>query len=468
MPAPLLPLSLNGDLMVNWADFCLPDLPPDLPVVRHGITIREAAKSKEEKKAVLFIDTGMITPHVEFFAKRGWKVFYYTPWNEVYSRFRRHSIGIGVDGVNKVKDWTEVIDDVDFIIVTDDTFGYLGDFIRSKGYKVISAGKGAVLERNRSESKKILSSLGIKVPPSKSFKGSDEVIKFFRSRLNESSDTSTGKYFLKLDAFRGDMDTINIETEGNIEAFDTICKQRFGPARKFIDFTIEEKVGGNGSVETGADCIFDGKDWVRPMLWGFEIETSYIGKFSDKTPFDDDLEKLRPYLAKIGWSGPFSFEVIYDGKDAYWIDVCARNPYPLSYIYPNAFKDYDKIMRAIAYGETPKAEVVAEYAACCSLTNEEAINRWLAVNYKDGYNPKKHLIELFPIVDVDGQRYITPQEYSVLGAGIGLGKDAESAMEAAIESCDKLNIWFTQYEHNMGADFQKTVDDFNKLSKMKF
>ena len=430
-------------------------------------------EKQKPKYKILYINTEMGTPHAEYMGAQGHQVYMYIPWQSSRSRFDKYAIGMGLPNIEKVKNWTDVIDKVDFV-VTDDTSDSMGGFLRKHGYKTVSAGEGIEIETKRLKSKKILEEIGLMVPPYQHIKGSDNVVAFFKEKLSqktESSDTSAGNYYVKLNIFRGALETVNIANEASLDAFDCICKKEFGMGRNSIDFIIEEKVKG---VETGADCIFSGKDFVRPMMWGFEIDADYVGKFSDTTPFDADLEKLKKYLIEVGYSGPMSFEVLRDGDKNYWIDVACRNPQPLSYIYPHNILNYDTVMYEIANGRTPRLDIKSEYAACCCIGNDIASENWLALNYKKDYNKTKHGLYLFPVTMVDNQKYIIPCEsYSrrdVIGAGIGDGDTAEKAIDMALNSCDMLNVWFSTWNGHMKEDLLHNMEelktkcgiDFNK------
>ena len=118
-------------------------------------------KAVKDPKKFLVWDLSFGSEHVRRMAKDGHEVLYYTEFPETSPKFGRYAVGLGIEGVKKIKKFFRYIDDVDYIMFLDIGRGDLCKYLRSKGYRVYGAGAGERLEWDRAWAKKIQKKVGM-------------------------------------------------------------------------------------------------------------------------------------------------------------------------------------------------------------------------------------------------------------------------------------------------------------------
>jgi hypothetical protein len=270
----------------------------------------------------LVIDIGKL--HVST-AKRladdGNEVMYYCPWYEAYPKFKDYAPGMGVSGLTNVIDFGSAIEKSDVIVFPDVGMGKFANYLRGQGKTVFGAGLGEMLELDRKRCNEVFDQVGIARPKTWHVKGVDkaiELIDSMKSQKTETNQNADGKYFVKLNIWRGSGETFPVQNTEDAKIMFDGLKQSLGPYESAIDITIQQKIEG---IECGADYFFDGEKFVMPGMWGFESGASYVGKISsDLKIYEKDLNRLVPFLKRANYRGAFSFEGIFDGKRVYWID----------------------------------------------------------------------------------------------------------------------------------------------------
>ncbi len=199
-------------------------------------------------------------------------------------------------GFPRVKHWTDVIDRVDYVVFPEIGHGPLVDWLKEHNYKVFGANKrGELLENDRMHAKRVMKDLGIKFPKSYQATGIPEVVAYLQE--------NRGPHYLKMNMFRGDLETVKVESAEEARAFLYNMYAVLGPHSENVPIIIESEVKG---CYIGQDMFFNGKEFYKPFLFGFEdFGSDALEKAAYNSPFDETFDKLGKYLAEINYVGPF-------------------------------------------------------------------------------------------------------------------------------------------------------------------
>lgn len=324
---------------------------------------------------VLIVDQGDFLEMARKLHEEGNEVFYYVPWNRGAPHLYDWIIGHGF-GFQKVADFIDVIDSVDTVMLPDVGFGRLADALRREGKAVFgSSSKGDALELNRTYAKKVFEQAGIKYPTTHAVRGIESVIEHMKK--------AKVPHYMKVSTFRGSLETRRLrDAEDAREVMYSIASE-YGPALGEAEFILEEEIDG---VQIGVDTFFTGGRFARPQMFGFERDSDAVEKWEDETVFEGVLERLTPFLAEAGYSGAISIEGIYDGEDIYVVDVCARFPIPLGYVYTDLFEDFGEFVYDVARGKAPSIRPSHPYVGILNLVAPDG-NKWICIRVK----PSSHV-----------------------------------------------------------------------------
>jgi len=380
------------------------------------------------KKKILIWDLSYAAEHAKRIAEDGHSVYFFTEWLEPLPKFTRYSTGLGLNGVIRVKNFYDYIDKVDLIAFMFIGRGDLASWLRSKGYLVYGAGRGERLETDRIYAKKIQKEAGLPVQPYEVFNSVDDVLNYIKK--------GGGDKFVKINIFRGDLESFKVIDYDTAELLLNTFKVSLGPYSDSFQFLVEDKI--DSIVETGFDLFFNGRQFLKPYLWGYMTGRYYIGKYSDTLPAPLALvaEKITPYLQNLDYRGSISVEVIIDEKRTpYIIDWTCRFPYPLSYIYTQSMRNYSDVIWAVASGENIEIQTEAEYVGCLQLltTATNPIKSWVKVNFPKSIESN---IKLKQLSRVRNKNYTMPGEELEV-AVVVTSKDNPRAVLSDLESLSK-------------------------------
>lgn len=402
-----------------------------------------------DKIKFLVIDTGGI--HVDTarkLGKEGHKVYYYTPYQEVYPQFKKYAPGVGVPELIKVYDWATVVDEVDCIFFPYVGMGMLADWLRQRGYVVFGAGKGEEIEQDRPLSIQIMEKVGVKYPDTYSVIGIEAAItqlKELFGQKHETNQNATGKYFVKFNIFRGEIDSFPAKSVEEAEfMFDSI-RASLGPYANKIPITLQKTVEG---VETGADLFFNGDKFISPGMVGFESGDNYVGYITDDLSiFKNDLDRMAKYLRTVNYRGAFSFECIFDGHDNYWIDHTTRFPMPLGLMYCNFIEGFGQFILDVATGQAETLPIpVGTYLSCMSVKSEEANTRYIPI--QGGKNT-----QFMSYMMNDGKMYSVPG-LSNLGVVCASSDRFDELEEITAVEAKELNVFFGDFNKKFAEDIR--------------
>ena len=392
---------------------------------------------------ILTIDPGGL--HVDTARKFGFEghdSYYYCPWHSAYTKFEAVAPGVNCSKITKVMDWAPYVDKVDLIVFPDVGLGETADWLRNKGYTVFGAGLGEKMEQDRKYSCEQMEKMGMKYPKSHFATGLDGAIakvKELMGSKNETNQLKGGKLFAKFDIIRGTVNSFPIGSVKEAEEMFNAKRGSLGPFSETVPICLQESVEG---IETGADLFFNGEDFVRPYMWGFENGEDYVGVITNHMEsFEEDLKKAAKYLKSVNYRGALSFESIYDGKDHHWLDWTCRFPMPLGLMYTIFNDKLGDTFYKIAKGE-PVTSGLPEghYLGCAGISSEEVLTDYTAL---EG-NPHTRFVRF--MANSKGDKYGIPGSgVSIVGIFGAKAKDLKNLREEIVKNSEGVSAYFGKY-----------------------
>jgi len=324
---------------------------------------------------ILCIDTaGIYTEQCNALWQKGDSLKYWTSW-EADQKFNYYAPGIGFDHLEKVKyaaDWYEWADVIFNPNVTgQDTIAFLRKIYPKKS--IFGAGKAGVLEQDRWGLKKVLKDIDIKFSQSERIRGVDNLRNYFI--LNKDK-------FVKISTFRGDVESFYAKDGKSIDLkLDEIARSR-GPFKDKIEFIIEDTIPSD--VEIGADVIFNGTEYLKPYIYGYEVgKKFYFARVSEDLPalLLDGLEKLKPVLKKLDYRSCLSTEIkVVDKKTSYFLDITLRLANPLCALFNAYITNWRDVVIKTGLGQTVKLQVKHKYLGAMFLNSSQGMDHYLKID----------------------------------------------------------------------------------------
>lgn len=368
--------------------------------------------------------------------------------------------------VPHVRDWKKHRDWADVIVFDDVEMARDIEWLRARDYLVVGGNRfGDRLENDRLFGQKIMSEVGIKIPPSWRFKSFTSAISFVKKR--------PWRYVIK---FNGQMDRFlcyvgQLPTGEDLIYLMDHYREKW-PKKYKVDFILQEFVDG---IEMAAGAFFNGKKFVRPINITFEHKrflTGGVGPFTGEmgtsmfySPdggklFQKTLLKMQPYLAKTNYRGFIDINCMVTKSGAYALEFTARFGYPQIDIQQELHKTpWGRLLHQLASGTLEEFKTHPDFAVGvviggAGMPFELSYNKYgrgLPIFGLTKRN-KKH-VKLVEVRKRDGKFYTT-------GAGYPLtitsrGKTMEEAQKKAYAVVKQIIVPNSVYRIDIG-DHWKT------------
>lgn len=382
-------------------------------------------------RTVLVIDQGLYVHIAEKLAETFGRVLYYcNGWRSAFPVSERFNVGAGIDGLERVANPWEYIDDSDLIVFPDTYFGGEQEYLRRQGKRVWGSGHAEILELHRDELKTVMKSAGLAVGPYQIITGIDDL----RAYLKDNPGV-----YVKGNVFRGDVETFRNQNWVVTQPLLDDLASRLGPRQSSTVFVVEDPIEG---VETGYDgaCI-DGR-FPGIASFGYEAkDAGYVGKVVDYDDLPAALRevnaRLAPAMAALGCRSFYSTEVrVGPDRKAYLMDPAMRAGSPPSEAYVELFANWDEVIWAGADGDVAELRPAAAYAAEIILRSEWAREHFLALDIAPS---ARRFIKIHGHCRINGRDYAAPLGIREIGAAIGLGDSLEEAVGAALEHAEAVD-----------------------------
>ena len=364
------------------------------------------------RKTALVIGTGIEVEHAVALG-RYFNVKYWTNFWSEFPRFRDYSFGLGMEGIEKVEGIGEYLDTVDLIATFDIGYGDLINYFRKHGKVCFGAGLGEKMETDRWWLKKELKKAGLDVMKSVKVKG----IRELREYLKKNDDR-----IVKLNIFRGDFETIRIPSYSTAESFFDVVETEFGAWKDTYEFIVEEPV--DGAVEIGIDGIFSPSNgFLLPCMWGIELNSAYIGMWDNELPkwFRKTGKVLDKLMRQLDYRGFLSTEQRINKTGGYLIDITARSPYPLGFIFNEAIMNFGDVIWNIAKDEKVTPLVKHKWWGCLPILSEELKTNDVCVIFPEKI---RRNVKINSGYMVNGKYYATKNIHSSIVCSIVAGGDS--------------------------------------------
>lgn len=432
------------------------------PVKVEEVKVDEKKEKKAESvnlkdKTCLILDTGAFTFLAERLARDFGKVKYFnTTWKKAFPTSDSALTGVGLDGVEVVKDYADHVESSDIIVFFDIYFGDIQKELKAKGKAVYGAGTGEQLERDRWFFLETLKKHGLHTPPSIKLKGIDAI----REHLKKHDDK-----YIKGSEYRGDFESFHHIDYRHTRYWLDDLVARLGAKQDIVEMIIQDPV--EAVAEMGIDSwIINGK-FPDLISWGVEVkDESYLSVLSPlPKPLKMINDKTEEMVKGSQYTGSFANEVrITKDGDPYFLDFTARQPLPPSALMCEWFSNFSNIVWDVAHGIMPTPEPIAnaKYGAELLISSEWLIEqkRMLAVDFP---KEERQWFKPFYACDIDGLSVIPLEGNRRIGSVIGFGNTADEAIKACMGRAKLVKAIGADFAANSFDKAKKSIEEAKKI-----
>jgi hypothetical protein len=350
-------------------------------------------------------------------------VRYYSVWDEAFPSVRKYIPGSGLQGIERVFDFFQALDDADLVIFPDVGQAGLQEWLRGQGIPVFGSGLAGQLERDRWFLKSCCKKYGIDAADAIPVTG----IENLRSVLAQMNDVH-----VKMSIFRGDNETFHHEDQVDTARRLNELTLKMEPYSDRAEFVIEQPIEGKPCVEIGADLAVN-VDGIYPHdnLWGYEIKDRAYGGRVGALPgrIRSVVDKLAPILEEFGYRGAMSTETRETKDGSYFLDFTARFPNPPSALQRFMILNWGELLWEAAHGRVVEPDWAAPVGVQLILKSEYGADNPLRVSVS-----RWDRTVLYGHCAFDGSDYaVSGSEIAECGAACGMGTTLAQALE---EACD--------------------------------
>ena len=400
-----------------------------------------------QQKSVLVWDWGNNVSLAERLTREFGRVMYFKPWQESSPETLKVVVGDGLTGVERVKNFYDVIHEVDLFVFPDIYCGDLQRDLISRGKRVFGSGDSEAFEFKRELFHKTLKQVGLPVAPYEVCVGMSALREYLISNDDQ---------WIKVN-MRGDGETWHHEnydlSKRKLESLEYL----YGPVKEQIRFTVCE------TIPTTIETAYDGFLITSPTGDPQFPTTGFLG-YEDKNkahilaaiPYEDFPEQVlevnenfAPKLAEKFYRCNFGTEIkIADDGKNYFLDLTARAPEPPGSIIQEQVKNLGEFMYHGAAGELRELEIEKPFAVQVMLYSSWSKSNWQTVQVPDEI---KRWVKLYNYCHADGDYQVVPRDvnnpysdgHDQIGAVVALGDSIEEAIENVRDYCGQLKAFDT-------------------------
>ncbi len=419
--------------------------------------IPEGLRDDLSTKTVMVIENGLFVEIAKTLSKSFKRVLYYCRWEGAFPRSNQYVIGQGIEGIERVYNIFEYIDEVDLFVFPDIYDGQLQLHLESLGKLVFGGRMGEETELFRHSMKEHMKKLGLYVTPYEVVTGIDALREYLKEHPN---------VYVKQNVTRGDFETFYSKSYKLIEPVIDELSHSLGALNQTKQFIVEDAY--DDAVETGMDCYCIDGQYPSKTLAGVEIkDCGYVGKFSkyDSLPecVTDFNYKMADTMKDFGYRGFFSTEIrVSKDRPPYMVDMCARAGSPPSELYQLMYTNLAEIIYYGAKGVLIDPIVEHKYGVEALIHSAWSDMNWQAVDFPKKYRDN---IKLRNACVVNGRYYCAPQKSGLveMGAVVACGNTLKEAIEKAKEIAETIEGHYIEIKLD---SFDKAQEEFDKLNDM--
>lgn len=402
------------------------------------------------------MDRGLFTSWAAHLTKHFGRVLYWSDYKDAFPTSRKFKVGTGIEGVERITDFWDIVPEVDVFAFMDVYDGDLQVHLRSLGYPVWGAAKGEELELKRWETKELLDEIGLPVQNVERIIGVEEL----RAYLMENDNK-----YVKISLLRGDFETFHHKTYQLSEPLLDKIEMVLGVNKEDKEFIVEDAI--DDAVEIGYDGYTIDGMYPKLGIQGYEIkDVSYIGVIRPYAKLPKQVRevnsKLAPIFSSYQYRGFWSSEIRVpkDGKP-YLTDPCCRAGSPPSELYQQLMKNWGTIIWEGAHGNVEEPIPAAKYGVEALIHSMWADQHWQAVYYPEKIS---QWVKLRNWSMIGGINYVAPQTVGLpeIGAVIGIGNTIVEAVRHLAENAAQIEGFGIDVKSNTIPDAIQAIRDGQK------
>lgn len=409
-------------------------------------------------KTILVRDYGLFATWAQKFTESYGRVLYYCPYKQAFPRSQQFAIGTGLEGVERISNFWDHVDEADIFFFPDVYDGDLQVTLREMGKPVWGAAKGEELELMRWQTKGFLKKdLHLPVQNVERIIGVDALREYLREEDNK---------YVKISLLRGDFETFHHITYDLTEPILDDIEQKLGPWKVSKEFIVEDAI--DDAIEIGYDGFTIDGQYPNPGMFGYEIkDVAYIGVVRPYQKLPKQLkevnEKLAPVFAEYNYRGFWSSEIRV-GPDGlpYLTDPCCRAGSPPSELYQEMFSNWGQIVWHGAQGECIKPQPVAKYGVEVLIHSQWADQHWQAVYVEPEI---RKWVKLRNVCQVEDVLYVAPQVVGLpeIGAIVAVDDTLIGAIKKVKSYCEKVTGYSLELNLDRIAEAVQVIGDAQKM-----
>jgi len=408
-------------------------------------------------KTIMVVDNGLFVEISKTLAKTFKRVLLYVRWEGSFPKSNQYVIGQGIEGVERVYNIYEYIDEVDIFCFPDIYDGQLQLHLESLGKLVFGGRMAEEMELYRHAMKEHMKKVGLYVTNYEIVTGVDNLIDYLKQHPN---------VFVKQNITRGDFETFHSKNYLLIEPVVEELSHKLGAIRHTKEFIVEDAY--DNAVETGMDCYCIDGQFPSRTLAGIEVkDCGYVGKMVNysKLPecITDFNDKMSSTMKDFGYKGFFSTEIRVSKKlPPYMLDFCARAGSPPNELYQYMYKNLAEIIWYGAKGILIDPITEHKYGVECLIHSAWSDMNWQAISFPKKYRDN---IKLRNACVVNGRYYCAPQSSGLveMGAVVTTGNTLKEAIDEMHKIAETVEGHYIEIKLD---SLDKAQEEFDKLKEM--
>jgi hypothetical protein len=414
------------------------------------------------KRNVTILDNGLFVSLAEHLAPHFNKVRYATPTAGPFTTTPEYSIGMGIEGVQRLDDITSalhprIFEDTDLWVFPDVYLSGLVSHLRAMGLCVWGSGDAEMFELDRLKFKQHAEKLGLDLGRYETVKGMVALRSFMKAHPG---------WFLKTSRQgppgRGDFETVRSRSYSEVEFRLDEIAARLGHRAESTEFILEEPIEDAVEIATDVYCI-DG-EYPSKGLLGLEIKAEgYVAKVIDYDDYPESLREVNEAMAptfkrsKYRSMAAIECRLTKDGT-AYVLDPCLRFGRPPLSVQA-VITNWPEIFWGGGNGELVEPEFGSPWCAEACIYSDYAEEHPTRIEFPEDL-AAEHLKLSNYCID-KGKRIVVPQNYKLSGLGSVIATG--STMAKAIANCRDLMKELKGYDVKASDPFDQAEEEIAKM-----
>lgn len=411
----------------------------------------EKEKLDLKSKKLLCWDNGLFISMCARLARDFGTVYYYSPWESAFPSKKQTMIGEGIEGIARVNDFFDYVDEADCIFFPDIYQSSLQLYLEGLGKPVFGSRRGDELELLRAESKELFKELGLPVNKYEVIIGLENLRKHLMKVDNK---------YIKVSTFRGDAETFFHKNFRLTEPMLDEMETKLGVMQNDYEFIVEDAIDGKDIVETGYDGFCVDGQFPDKCVTGYEIkDLGYAGcvrNYKDISPLIKGYnDKMADTLKQYRYRNFFSTEIrVGKNKIPYQIDQCARLGSPPNELYQEMIVNLGEVIWYGAQGIMKQPEYIAKFGIEIMIHSDWADKNWQAVYYPEKIS---QWVKLRNACKIGDTYYVVPQDSGLpeIGSVVAIGNTMDECLKKVAEYAEQIEGH--RIDIKMGS-----VDEINK------